>query len=123
MKSKRVCLTCNPGRDELYPVLPLVGFPQLRAFFLAFMRNLLKLRGTKTAIYLFYLIFILHLPQRIKLQKEIYIITKIAQFTGQEKVQKKSSKLHVILSELPFVIDRVARKPNRSQIACRKFGS
>ena len=70
------------------------------------MRNLLKLRSTKTAIYLFYLICILHLPQRIKLQKEIYIITKIAQFTGQEKVQKKSSKLHLILSELTFVIDR-----------------
>ena len=27
MKSKRVCLTCNPGRDELYPVLPPGGFP------------------------------------------------------------------------------------------------
>ena len=44
----------------------------------------------------------------------IYIITKIAQFTGQEKLQKKSSKLNVILSDLTFVIDRVARKPNRS---------
>ena len=44
----------------------------------------------------------------------IYIITKIAQFTGQEKLQRKSSKLNVILSDLTFVIDRVARKPNRS---------
>ena len=43
----------------------------------------------------------------------IYIITKIAQFTGHEKLQK-SSKLNVILSDLTFVIDRVARKPNRS---------
>ena len=48
--------------------------------------------------------------------KNIYnIITKIAQFTGQEKLQKKSSQLNVILSDLTFVIhvDRVARKPNR----------
>ena len=45
----------------------------------------------------------------------MYIITKIAQFTGQEKLQtKKSSKLNVILSDLTFAIDRVARKPNRS---------
>ena len=28
--------------------------------------------------------------------------------------QKKSSKLNVILRHLTFVIDRVARKPNRS---------
>ena len=47
--------------------------------------------------------------------KKLYIITKIAQFTGQEKLQiQKSSKLNVTLSDLTFVIDRVARKPNRS---------
>ena len=55
------------------------------------------------------------------LQKEneiyiYYIITKIAQFTGQENLPppQKSSKLNVILRHLTFVIDRVARKPNRS---------
>ena len=49
------------------------------------------------------------------MKKYFYIITKIAQFTGQEKLQKEnSSKLNVVLSDLTFLIDRVARKPNRS---------
>ena len=44
--------------------------------------------------------------------KKRYVITKykISQFIGQEKLQK----LNVILSDLTFVIYRVARKPNRS---------
>ena len=32
-----------------------------------------------------------------------------------------SSKLNVILIDLTFVIDRVARKPNRSPITCRNW--
>ena len=32
-----------------------------------------------------------------------------------------SSKLNVILIDLTFVIDRVARKPNRSSITCRNW--
>ena len=47
----------------------------------------------------------------------IYIITEITQFTGQEKLQKKKFKIKcniIILRDLTFVIDRVARKPNRS---------
>ena len=49
------------------------------------------------------------------MKKYFYIITKIAQFTGQEKLQKEnSSKLDVILRDLTFVMDKVARKPNRS---------
>ena len=70
-----------------FPVLPLVGFPELRAFFLAFMRNLLKLRRTKTAIH--YFIFIYFTFSTINITERNIIITKIAQFTGKatKKVQ------------------------------------
>ena len=47
------------------------------------------------------------------MKKYIYTITKIAQFTGLEKLQKKF-KIKCMLSDRTFVIDRVARKPNRS---------
>ena len=46
------------------PVLPLlVGFPELRAFFLAFMRNLLKFKKYKNRkfIYFIYLFYICHI--------------------------------------------------------------
>ena len=45
----------------------------------------------------------------------IFIITKIAQFTGQaqgRKSSKKEFKVKFILIDLTFVIDRMARKPN-----------
>ena len=47
--------------------------------------------------------------------KEYIYITKIVQFTGQEKLQKKNnSNLNVILSDLTFVIGKVVTKPSRS---------
>ena len=71
---------------------------------------------TRRFVYLFiYLFIILNLLYRIniteKKRKNIYI-TKIANLQGR-KSYKSSSKLNLILSDLNFVIDRVARKPNR----------
>ena len=71
---------------------------------------------TRRFVYLFiYLFIILHLLYRINItetkRKNIYI-TKIANLQGR-KSYHSSSKLNVILSDLTFVIDRVARKPNR----------
>ena len=39
-------------------------------------------------------------------EKYIFIIIKTAQFTRQEKLQKKKFKSKVILSDFSFVIDR-----------------
>ena len=46
------------------------------------------------SVFLIYYLFILHLPHRIDITERkwkiyIYIITKIAQFIGQEKLEKK----------------------------------
>ena len=43
----------------------------------------------------------------------MFIITKIANLQGW-KNYKNSSKFNVIVSDLTFLIDRVARKSNRS---------
>ena len=45
-------------------------------------------------------------------------ITKISNLQGW-KSYNNSSTLNVALSDLTFVTDRVARKPNKSEIACR----
>ena len=72
-----------------------------------------------TTRFIFYFIY-LHLPHRINMTerkgKKIYIYYYYdCKFTGQEKLRNKnSSKLNLILSDLTFVIDRVARKRNRS---------
>ena len=86
MKSKRVCLTCNPGRDELSCPAP-GGFPRVEGLLPGIYEKPVEVKKYKNCNLLFYL-FILHFPQKI-LQKEIYIITKIAQFTGKatKKVQ------------------------------------
>ena len=63
-------------------------------------------------IYLFIYLYIL--PHRINItERRRKNITKIANLQGR-KSYNNSSKLNVILSYLTFLIDRVARKPNRS---------
>ena len=76
-------------------------------------------KGVFLVIYIF-LKSTLHLPLRINITERngkiyiyIYIITEM-QIYRAGKAKKNSSKLNLILSDLTFVIDRVARKPNRS---------
>ena len=67
-------------------------------------------------IYLFiiYLFYICHIEYILQKEKGNKNITKIANLQAR-KSSKNSSKLNVIIIKwLNFVIDRVARNPNRS---------
>ena len=63
-------------------------------------------------IYLFIYLYIL--PQRKNItEKKEKKITKISNLQGR-KSYDNSSALNIVLSDLTFVTDRVARKPNKS---------
>ena len=49
MKSKRVCLTCNPGRDELSCPAP-GGFPGVEGLLPGIYEKPVEVRSTKTTI-------------------------------------------------------------------------
>ena len=81
-------------------------------FFLRVRKKIVAFLSCASFIYLFIYLYIL--PHRINItERKRKNITKIANLQGR-KSYKNSSKLNVILSYLTFLIDRVARKPNRS---------
>ena len=86
-------------------------------FFLRVRKKIVAFLSCASFIYIFIYLFIYLyiLPHRINItERKRKNITKIANLQGR-KSYKNSSKLNVILSYLTFLIDRVARKPNRTK--------